>query len=197
MRSIAVAAHPDDETLWWGGLILSQPGDWTIVCCSIPRTDPVRAWLFFEACERLGARGRLIPVHETGPSEMLQAGSMSLLSCLGDYDRIVTHGREGEYGHPHHVALSALIHGNWGDKEIWSRVPPQEQQFDVELCLEPGQADAKLHALKAYEHVLPYEGRPMTKWEALLQRYCERGPHGGWQFCIERYRVHRPRQQLG
>jgi LmbE family N-acetylglucosaminyl deacetylase len=195
VRSVVVVAHPDDEVLFFGGLVLSQSDhDWTIVCCSVPRVDPIRAWKFFDACEALraaGARvsGRLLPYQEPEPDQPLENERMALLN-LASHDRIVTHGIEGGYGHVHHKALHAFIHSRWGMKEIWSDCPPGKTDYKTEIRLSPQQLNAKLAALKAYDHVLPYQGVAMTKWQALLKRYCE---DGSWDLAVERYRISAPR----
>src|SRR6266705_2571148 len=100
MRRALVVAHCDDESLWFGGLLAAEPGDWTIIACSIPRTDPIRAWKFFDACEVLGAKPRLLPFVESGPLELL--GNTDRLDLAG-FDQIVTHNVVGEYGHRHHL----------------------------------------------------------------------------------------------
>ena len=81
-----------------------------------------------------------------------------------DFDRIVTHGPAGEYGHPHHVQVSAYVRG---------RATTRVMTFGGPELLELSTAEraAKLHALKSYDHIRPYEGVPMAKWEALLVRY--------------------------
>jgi LmbE family N-acetylglucosaminyl deacetylase len=183
-----VIAHPDDEVMWFGGLLLAQPEhDWTVLCCTVPRTDGIRAWKFFAACDALGARGKLLPFEEPPPSEPLEDGRMALLD-LEPYDRIVTHGAEGEYGHVQHRSLSAFVHERWGHKEIWSCCPPGKSDYKEVIRLTPPVLEAKMAALRCYDHVLPYEGVPMTKWQALLKRYCQ---DGGWDVDVERYRVHR------
>lgn len=181
MRNVCAVAHPDDEVMWFGGLILSEPGDWTIICLSVPHRDSIRGWKFFEACERLGARGQLVPCVEPGSTQPLQIEVLDLLD-LDRYDRIVTHGREGEYGHLHHKQVSAYIRERWRDKTIWERAP--NGGGERVLTLRPAIAERKLHALRAYDHVLPYtDGRMMTKWEALLKRYGD-----DWGFDVEWYR---------
>jgi LmbE family N-acetylglucosaminyl deacetylase len=201
MASFAlVVSHPDDEALFFGGLVLSPPGydypwgvDWTVICCSVPRVDPIRAWKFFDACQALSATGvpvsgRLLPYQEPEPTEPLEDERLALLD-LEPYDRIVTHGAEGEYGHRHHVSLSRFIHERWGHKEIWSCCPPGKTDYNRTIRLSPQDLNAKTAALKAYDHVLPYEGVAMPKWQALLKRYCE---NGSWELGTERYRIHRP-----
>src|SRR6185369_9909067 len=98
MKRVLVVAHPDDESLFFGGLLASEPGDWTVISCSIPRTDPIRAWKFFDACEVLGAKPRLLPFSET-------EFNISALE-LSSFDQIVTHNSAGEYGHPQHLQLN-------------------------------------------------------------------------------------------
>jgi LmbE family N-acetylglucosaminyl deacetylase len=188
VRTALVVSHPDDESLFFGGLVLSHAYvDWTIYCSSVPRLDPIRAWKFFDACEVLGAKGRLLPYQEPEPHLPLEDERMALLD-LEPYDRIVTHGVEGEYGHRHHLSLHRFIHDRWGHKEIWSCCPPGKADYKTEIRLTPQQIEAKMAALRRYDHVLPYEGVAMPKYAALLKRYCE---DGSWDLGVERYRVQR------
>lgn len=162
MKAIVVA-HPDDESLWCAGLPITEPGDWTIICCSIPRIDPIRAWKFHDACAVLGAISRLIPIPETSPTEPLT--SLHWLDLSG-YDEIYTHGEAGEYGHLHHCQLFEHVTRHWAYKPIftfWGR--------DRSIELTPDQWRRKRAALKCYDHVLPYGGRNIPKWQALLERY--------------------------
>ena len=41
-KNLMVVAHPDDETMWGGSLPIRYPGDWFIVCCTVPKRDPER-----------------------------------------------------------------------------------------------------------------------------------------------------------
>ena len=55
-----IVAHPDDETLWAGGLMLMHPEvKWTVVTLC-RKSDLDRAPKFFKALERLNAVGFLI-----------------------------------------------------------------------------------------------------------------------------------------
>jgi LmbE family N-acetylglucosaminyl deacetylase len=159
-RKLMVVAHPDDETLWGGGIVLRYPGNWDIYCCSVPIADPVRADKFHVACERLGATGHVIRHAET-PS----LGHLDLVPL--DYDVIVTHGPNGEYGHAHHRQVHEYVYAR-----AKCRLLTFGYQTGVHaLELTTDERAAKLHALRAYNHVLPYEGVARPKWEALLIRY--------------------------
>jgi len=187
VSSVLVVAHPDDEVMWFGGLVLTDRGPWTIICCSVPRRDSIRAWKFFDACETLGANARLIPSVEPEPGEPFCDDIMDLPDLEG-YDRIVTHGVEGEYGHFHHKNLHEFIHRKYAHKEIWSCCPSGKSDYAVRRDLTPDQALRKRAALDCYNHVLLYEGVPMTKADALIKRYCT---DGEWEFDVERYRIHK------
>jgi LmbE family N-acetylglucosaminyl deacetylase len=163
-----VVAHPDDETLWFGGLLITNPGDWTVICASIPRRDPVRATKFLGACERLGARGRVLPWTESEavePLEHLDEIDLSPYSC------VVTHNAVGEYGHLHHrVVHSHVMQAFAGPVLVSGYGAPSS---DYTIALREAQWQRKLAALMAYDHVAPYAGfdEPSEKWEALLHRY--------------------------
>lgn len=161
-----IIAHPDDETIWAGGLIASYPGLFTVICCSIPRTDPIRAFKFFDACKALGAEARLLPYVET-PSEPLK--HLDQIS-LERFDVVVTHNAQGEYGHLHHQQVhrfvaerrtSFLTFGFRRGQHLGSTV--------VGLSDDAGKK--KRAALQCYDHVSPSDGKP--KWQALLERYPE------------------------
>lgn len=163
-RGLGIFAHPDDESLWCGGLIARADVEWTIVCCSIPPRDPVRAYKFFLACETLGAKGRLLPF----PEESFIVDDRTMYVDFSDFDFVLTHGAAGEYGHAHHIALHDLIR---------ERVPVVrfigyggKGRFTVPL--DETLRAKKLAALKCYDHVSVSDGT--LKWQALLDYYGKR-----------------------
>jgi len=143
-----------------------QGVEWTAICASIPRLDPVRAWLWHSACEALGVfDARLWPFIETPPTHDL----MWLPPIPMDATCLVTHGADGEYGHRHHRQVSAWVreafHGpviTFGGKTGANVVRLKEET-----------AVRKMTALQCYQHEMPYNGETMPKWRALLHRYCE------------------------
>jgi len=168
-----IVAHPDDETLWGGGLIATYNDlDWTVACCSIPLADPIRAWLLHDATAVLGVKTtKLMPYQEVRGERLWHLPGMRGYSCY------VTHGEAGEYGHPHHIQIHKHVVKTSDAPVLGFNV--LGGQHKVKLGEEAGKL--KLEALKQYRHVLPYEGVEMPKWEALLQRYKQ------LDFAIEGY----------
>ena len=113
-RCAVVIAHPDDETLWPGGTILSHPeAQWTIVTLC-RKSDPDRAPRFYEACKRYGAEGHMADLDD-GPEQKplsrteVQDAILRLLPS-DRYDLILTHGLWGEYTrHMRHEEVSRAV----------------------------------------------------------------------------------------
>jgi LmbE family N-acetylglucosaminyl deacetylase len=159
-----VVAHPDDETLWAGGYLLRHP-DTTVICCSVPRHDSIRAWKFFDACDSLGVKGRIIPATESAPDKPLE--HLGVLD-LSRYDTIITHGKDGEYGHLHHKQVHEFITSYYPEKNILSF---GFGKGEIRLELTEDEQQRKLAALQCYDHIWPYQGRNIPKWRALMERY--------------------------
>lgn len=166
-QSIAVVvAHCDDESLWAGGLLSRFGERCTVIACSIPRSDPVRAWKFFAACDVFGAKARLLPFTETDAARPLN--SLEALD-LDAFDCIVTHGAAGEYGHQQHRSLSAFVRGRWPDK-TWGFGWRPDGRGALALYATRDEQERRLAALKCYDHVSPHDGGK-PKWKALLDCY--------------------------
>lgn len=162
-KVVMIVAHPDDEVLWAGGLPIRYPEfNWTIIACSIPTVDPIRAWQFFDVCEALGARGRLLPVKED------QRMALGWIEEVLVTDHIVSHGAKGEYGHPMHIEVH-----NWA-KEVCTRKNIPMTTFgygEGEHVLELSglEADKKMAALRRYSFLRNLKGKTVQAWEALSE----------------------------
>jgi LmbE family N-acetylglucosaminyl deacetylase len=117
-RAAVVVAHPDDETLWCGGYLLTHPEyRWRIVtlCRS---ADPDRAPRFRRLLEQLGAEGCMADLDD-GPEQVpLPAARVqfTIASLLANhrYDLILTHGPQGEYTwHRRHSECCQAVVALW------------------------------------------------------------------------------------
>ena len=96
-----IVAHPDDETLWAGGSILSHP-EWKCFIISLCRAnDGNRSVKFYEVLKILKAEG-IMGNLDDGPdqkpldSKDIQNLILKLMPS-GTFDWIITHSPNGEY----------------------------------------------------------------------------------------------------
>jgi len=121
-----IVAHPDDETLWAGGMIMMNPRcNWTIICLS-RGNDPDRAPKFFAALTLYGATGAMGnlddgPEQKPLPQKEIETAIQGLLPPI-HYDLIVTHSPAGEYTrHKRHEETGKAVSFLWTRKIIHSR----------------------------------------------------------------------------
>ena len=117
-RVAVIVAHPDDEVLWCGGLLLSRPKWSPFVACLCRGRDPDRAPRFRRVLERLGATGAMAdlddgPDQAPIPAETLQAQVLALLPARA-FDLILTHSPQGEYTrHRRHEEIAEAVWALW------------------------------------------------------------------------------------
>jgi LmbE family N-acetylglucosaminyl deacetylase len=128
--ALAIVAHPDDETLWGGGMILMHPGtEWTVAALC-RRDDPDRAPKFKKVLEQLGASGMMDdlddgPEQTPLPTGLVQDAVFALVGNI-DTDLIITHSVDGEYTrHRRHEEIGAAVLALWDagklrSREVWA-----------------------------------------------------------------------------
>ncbi len=153
-KCAVIVAHPDDETLWAGGLILMNPqARWTVITIC-RRSDPDRAPKFLEALEALSASGAMGDLDD-GPEQIplseqdIQDTIMELLP-LNKFDLILTHSTSGEYTrHLRHEETAKAVLNLWNSdrlqaEQVWSfayedggekYLPRPEQNADLKINL--------------------------------------------------------------
>jgi len=123
-KSVAlIVAHPDDETLWAGGTILSHPA-WTffIVCLS-RKSDTDRAPKFYQALKVLKSEGIMGdlddgPYQEPLDETVVEDVIMELLPKK-HFDLIISHNPSGEYTrHLRHEEVSKAVIKLWNTGKI-------------------------------------------------------------------------------
>lgn len=122
-ESLVVVAHPDDETIWLGGFILSQPQvHWTILALA-RASDPDRAPKFTSVAKHYGAIGLHDNWDDEGnlsPTASLKSAKQIIKKQIGHkhFDFLFTHGPNGEYGHPMHKTCYTAVHELLNKKQI-------------------------------------------------------------------------------
>lgn len=119
MKKLVLVAHPDDETLFFSGLILSEPDtEWTVVSVTDGNGDgrgKERYKEFAKACAALGVKNAFFLNYKDAPNQRLpiekaRESLKLLIKDEGPFHSIYTHGVLGEYGHAHHQDVCFLAH---------------------------------------------------------------------------------------
>ena len=158
-----VVAHPDDEVLWAGGLLVwwqkhcNNPI--TVVLCSIPETEPERAIKFQFACRFLSAKFHIHPYTEVRGGHLINLDQID----LSPYDAIFTHNHVGEYDHIHHKDVHNYVMSSYeGPVFCFAYGLPLSNNIPMDKM-------KKLEAIMYYDHVSALMGIP--KYEELLERW--------------------------
>ena len=118
-----IVAHPDDETLWAGGTILSHPSwKWFIVCLC-RGSDTERAPRFYKALKVLKSEGIMGDLDDGPEQKPLDEKEVerTILDLLPSkhFDLIITHNPTGEYTkHLRHEEVSRAVITLWQNGEI-------------------------------------------------------------------------------
>jgi len=125
LKCAVIVAHPDDEILWCGGLVLMNPeNSWEVIACC-RGSDPDRNPKFFKALKVLGAHGKMGDVDDSPEQDPLNSEEVENLICAlltnKSYDLIVTHGMSGEYTyHRRHVEVAHAVTNIMKNKRIYA-----------------------------------------------------------------------------
>jgi LmbE family N-acetylglucosaminyl deacetylase len=125
-----IVAHPDDETLWAGGTILSHPLWKCLIVCLCRGNDADRAPKFSMACKVLKAKGVMGNLDD-GPDQKALNGAeieQAILHFLPPklFDLVITHNPGGEYTrHIRHEETGKAVIRLWyagkiAARELWT-----------------------------------------------------------------------------
>lgn len=118
-----IVAHPDDETLWAGGLLIDHPL-WQVFVASLCRGgDQERSEKFSKAMNFLGATWKMEDLDD-GPEQLPLAERIvqqKILQLLPHkyFDLVITHAPDGEYTrHLRHEEVSKAVIKLWHSRKI-------------------------------------------------------------------------------
>lgn len=129
-KCAVIVAHPDDETLWAGGLMLMHPeAKWTVVAVC-RKSDSERSAKFSSAMKEYNAEGYIGDLDDGPEQEPLDSGEVQrTITGLLPFDRfnvVVTHSTSGEYTrHLRHEETAQAVMRLWraeklSAERIWS-----------------------------------------------------------------------------
>jgi LmbE family N-acetylglucosaminyl deacetylase len=120
---LVIVAHPDDETLWAGGImLLHSETRWTVITLC-RKSDPDRAAKFQRVMEYLGAKGIMGDLDDSPEQSPLAEKDVrkTILTLLpmDKFDLVLTHSRWGEYTrHLRHEETSKAVLALHNAKEL-------------------------------------------------------------------------------
>ncbi|MCF8368938.1 MAG: PIG-L family deacetylase [Bacteroidales bacterium] len=127
---VIIVAHPDDETLWAGGTILSNPLWKCFIVCLCRGSDNERASKFYKALKVLNSEGVMGNLDD-GPDQnpldekVVEYAILDLLPSQ-HYDLVISHNPSGEYTrHIRHEEIGKAVIKNWytgkiSASELWT-----------------------------------------------------------------------------
>lgn len=110
-NKLMIVAHPDDESIFGGGALISESG-WKVICLT-NRSNKIRLSEFQQAMKFVGASYEIWDYPDeydgTFDEEEVKKDIERVLES-DQFQRIVTHNLHGEYGHRQHKVLSRILH---------------------------------------------------------------------------------------
>ena len=111
---LVIIAHPDDETIWAGGIISNFKNiNWTIFSLC-RKNDSDRAPKFKRVCDYYKAKGIISDLEDEdiiNIKQSLPEIEKRIKKELEEkrFDYIFTHGLNGEYGHIRHIGVHKIV----------------------------------------------------------------------------------------
>lgn len=139
VQKLMIVAHPDDEVIF-GGAHLLQKKDFKVICVTNGDRER-RAKEFATVMQTLGVEHEIWSFRDTYSTHFDQEGLKEAL-CetlrAQPFRRVITHGLQGEYGHPQHRAIARIVYElvddhlytfSLGDKRLSHKVIEQKWEL--------------------------------------------------------------------
>ena len=178
-ESLMIVAHPDDETIWGGSHLIN--GNYTVLCIT-NGNNKKRKKEFMKVLEKTHSKGIILsfPDKTKGKRDNWKSCKKDIQREIKkeidskDWDKIVTHNPDGEYGKLHHQMVSDMVtkvfqkslkgksklyyFGHYykkGEQIPGNKISEENLQIKERLVNEY-QPTAK-GAIEAFGHMIPYE----------------------------------------
>lgn len=188
INALVIIAHPDDETIFCGGAMLSYPNwNWNVVSVTMQQ-DTVRPQEFEATINMFRGFGVNVTSYITlnkpdynqdlSPQDY-QDWKESISQMDIQHDIVLTHNSMGEYGHKHHIAISKMVSELFTN--IWEFVYPGDQGISSqprrskvkEVILNQGLLDQKK---QIYDNCYKSQAYVWTVFPELMKYEFELGP---------------------
>lgn len=153
VKNLMIVAHPDDETIWGGDHLLSE--DYLVVCVTCGtneiRDKEIRKVLNISEDELIKLGYPDIVDDRVSDWEGYKEDisfELTTIITMKEYEKIVTHNPQGEYGHKHHKMLNKMV------TNITNRERLTEQLYYFAKYYEKNNtnySDAKKHRVQNYD----------------------------------------------
>lgn len=173
-NALILIAHPDDETIFSGGLLLTYPQwNWTIICAtwslaSIRGQQLAQAVKIYHHQYSVNISQLVLLGFPDGRTKN-KINKHQLISKLAtihkDFDIVFTHNSKGDYGHPSHGAVHQAALSLYSN--IWEFIIPTNQY----VAPQP---------FKTTTHVLPLSKQLLTKKRKIFTS-CHRTEQYLWE----------------
>ncbi len=177
--NLIVVAHPDDESIYFAGLIQSKKEiPWKIICITNGNADgheQLRRQQFTKACHSLKvADFEHWDFPDVFDKRLPILKVKERLSQLPLPKKVYTHGIIGEYGHPHHQDVSYAVHQTFAPKtDVFSVnyncfpeevINLTETQFNIKTQILTGIYGSEINRFAHIVPGTPVEGFCRVSW---------------------------------
>lgn len=119
-KYLVVVAHPDDETLFFSGVLFKHASQTQVICITDGNADSLgkaRQRQFKKACRDFGVfRFQQWDFPDLFDRRLDIKKLEERLDELQHFKKVFTHGPLGEYGHPHHQDVCLAVHRSFHKK---------------------------------------------------------------------------------
>ena len=201
-KILMVVAHPDDDALWGGEFLLDHGNNTHVVITSgLNEKTELRRNEFRHVEKHAGFRGEFLLGHDTFASKSVLEDwikeRIQTLVCGQQWDMIVTHNPDGEYGHPQHqnahkAVVDAVRHccKNADKLHVFFPAPPGCAEHNGQPF-----SERKVEVLLKYPSQSPVIWHSCRDWNERIVPLREYNYTRGHEYCVKKCLTHRMLEQ--